>query len=287
MISNGFNEVLNNSLTSSKKTKDKLNDSITILNPLSSETSSLRQTMINSMLESISYNTNRQNKDLKLFEFGNVYFKNETYIETQKLCVSLFGNIFDENWNVNFSVSKFFYLKGVISNILDLLKIYNYNVEYFKNSFFSEGVLYKTKGLKLIEMGLLDNKLLNNYDIKESVYIAEFDWNNIIKLAYKQPIKFKNLSKQPSSRRDFSLLINDSVNFNSIKKIAFKTDSSILKTVNLFDYYKGKEIPSGKKSYGVSFSFQDEKRTLTDKEIDSIMDKLFVNLQKELKAELR
>ena len=239
------------------------------------------------MLESISYNTNRQNKDLKLFEFGNVYFKNETYIETQKLCVSLFGNIFDENWNVNFSVSKFFYLKGVISNILDLLKIYNYNLEYFKNSFFSEGVLYKTKGLKLIEMGLLDNKLLNNYDIKESVYIAEFDWNNIIKLAYKQPIKFKNLSKQPSSRRDFSLLINDSVNFNSIKKIAFKTDSSILKTVNLFDYYKGKEIPSGKKSYGVSFSFQDEKRTLTDKEIDSIMDKLFVNLQKELKAELR
>ena len=160
-------------------------------------------------------------------------------------------------------------------------------MEYFKNSFFSEGVLYKTKGLKLIEMGLLDNKLLNNYDIKESVYIAEFDWNNIIKLAYKQPIKFKNLSKQPSSRRDFSLLINDSVNFNSIKKIAFKTDSSILKTVNLFDYYKGKEIPSGKKSYGVSFSFQDEKRTLTDKEIDSIMNKLFVNLQKELKAELR
>ena len=116
---------------------------------------------------------------------------------------------------------------------------------------------------------------------------VSFDWNNIIKLAYRQPIKFKNLSKQPSSRRDFSLLINDSVNFNSIKKIAFKTDNSILKNVNLFDYYKGKEIPSGKKSYGVSFSFQDEKRTLTDKEIDSIMDKLFVNLQKELKAELR
>ena len=287
LISNGFNEVLNNSLTSSNKTKDKLNDSIALLNPLSSETSFLRQSMINSMLDSISYNTNRQNKDLKLFEFGNVYFKKEKYIETQKLCISLFGNIFDENWNVNFSVSKFYYLKGVISNILDLLKIYNYNVEYFKNSFFSEGVLYKTKGLKLIEMGLLDNKLLNNYDIKGSVYIAEFDWNNIIKLAYKQPIKYKNLSKQPSSRRDFSLLINDSVNFNSIKKIAFKTDSSILKTVNLFDYYKGKEIPSGKKSYGVSFSFQDEKRTLTDKEIDSIMDKLFVNLQKELKAELR
>ncbi len=287
LVSNGFNEVLNNSLTSSKKTNDNLNDSIAILNPLSSEISSLRQSMINSMLESISHNTNRQNKNLKLFEFGNVYFRKEKYIETQKLCISLFGNIFDENWNINFSVSKFYYLKGVISNILDLLKIYNYNVEYFKNSFFSEGISYKIKGLKLIEMGLLENKLLKKYSIKEPVYIAEFDWDNIIKFAYKQPIKFKTLSKQPSSRRDFSLLINNSVSFKTIRKIAFKTDNSILKNVNLFDYYKGKEIPSGKKSYGISFSFQDEKRTLTDKEIDSIMNKLFVNLQKELKAELR
>ena len=192
-----------------------------------------------------------------------------------------------KKFEIDFSISKFYYLKGIISNILDLLKINNCKEEYFKNNFFSEGILFKIKDLNLIEIGLLENNLLKDYDIKGSVYIADFNWENIIKLAYKQPIKFKNLSKQPSSRRDFSLLINDSVNFNSIKKIAFKTDSSILKNVNLFDYYKGKEIPSGKKSYGVSFSFQDEKRTLTDKEIDSIMDKLFVNLQKELKAELR
>ena len=278
---------MNNSLTSSKKSYNTLNKPVNILNPLSNELSSLRESMINSMLDSISYNTNRQNRNLKLFEFGNVYFKKEKYYESQKLCISLFGDVFDENWNINFSVSKFYYLKGLLSNILDLLKINKYKEEYFNNTFYSEGVLYKTKDLKLIEMGLLKNNLLKEKDIKESVYIAEFHWDNIIKIAYKNPIIFKKLSSQPSSRRDFSLLINDSVNFNSIQKIAFKTNSNILKSVNLFDYYKGKEIPSGKKSYGVSFNFQDDKRTLTDKEIDSIMELLFVNLQKELNAELR
>ena len=287
LISNGFNEIMNNSLTSSKKSYNTLNKPVNILNPLSNELSSLRESMINSMLDSISYNTNRQNRNLKLFEFGNVYFKKEKYYESQKLCISLFGDVFDENWNINFSVSKFYYLKGLLSNILDLLKINKYKEEYFNNTFYSEGVLYKTKDLKLIEMGLLKNNLLKEKDIKESVYIAEFHWDNIIKIAYKNPIIFKKLSSQPSSRRDFSLLINDSVNFNSIEKIAFKTNSNILKSVNLFDYYKGKEIPSGKKSYGVSFNFQDDKRTLTDKEIDSIMELLFVNLQKELNAELR
>ena len=287
LTSIGFNEVLNNSLTSSKKLKNTLNEPITILNPLSNELSSLRHSIINSMLDSIEYNSNRQNRDLKLFEFGNVYFKKDRYIESQKLCVSLFGNVFDENWNINFSVSKFYYLKGIVSNILDLLKINNCKEEYFNNNFFSEGILFKIKDLKLIEMGLLENNLLKDYDIKGSVYIADFNWKNILKHAYKKPIIFKKLSKQPSSRRDFSLLINDSVNFISIKNIAFKTDNNILKSVNLFDYYKGKEIPSGKKSYGVSFNFRDENRTLTDKEIDSIMEKLFVNLQKELKAELR
>ncbi len=287
LTSIGFNEVLNNSLTSSKKSNNALNESITILNPLSNELSSLRQSMINSMLDSISYNSNRQNKDLKLFEFGNIYLKKDGYKELKKLCISLFGNVFDENWNINFPVSKFYYLKGIVLNILDLLKINNYKEEYFKNNFFSEGVLFKIKGLKLIEMGLLKNNLLKDYGIKDSVYIADFYWGNIIKLAYKKPIIFKSLSKQPSSRRDFSLLLNDSVTFNSIKNIAFKTDNNILKSVSLFDYYKGKEIPSGKKSYGVSFNFQDEKRTLTDKEIDSIMEKLFVNLQKEFNVKLR
>jgi len=287
LISNGFNEILNNSLTSSQNESEHLIEPITILNPLSKELSSLRQSVINSMLETISYNINRQNLNLKLFEFGNVYRKEKKYIESQKLCISLFGNVFEENWNVNFSISKFYYLKGIISNILDLMKIKESKENYFNNFFFSEGVQLKIKEKTLIEMGLVKQNLLNKYDINEPVYIAEFHLENILKHSYKEPLIYKNISKHPSSRRDFSLLIDESVDFNSIKNIAFKTDNKILKSVNLFDVYKGKELPSEKKSYGVSFNFQDNKRTLTDKEIDSIMDKLFMNLKKELKVELR
>ena len=287
LTSNGFFEIINNSLTHIEKTSESSIKPVTILNPLSKELSSLRKSMINSMLDSISYNINRQNKDLKLFEFGNVYSKEKKYVESERLCISLFGNVFEENWNVNFSVSEFFYLKGIISNVLDLLKINEFDEEYFNNTFFSEAVKYKIKDIKLIEMGLVQNNLLKEYDINAPVYIAEFYWKNILKVAYKTPLIYKNVSKQPSSRRDFSLLIDESVDFNSIKNIAFKTDNNILKSVNLFDYYIGKEIPSGKKSYGVSFDFQDKKRTLTDKEIDLIMEKLFVNLQEEIKAELR
>ena len=287
LISNGFNEIINNSLTSLQNKSEHLIEPVTILNPLSKDLSSLRQSVINSMLETISYNTNRQNLNLKLFEFGNVYSKEKKYIESQKLCVSLFGNVFEENWNINFSISKFYYLKGIISNILDLMKIKGFKENYFNNIFFSEGVEFKIKERTLVEMGLVEQNLLNKYDITEPVYIAEFHWENILKDSHKESLIYKDISKQPSSRRDFSLLIDDSVNFNSIKNIAFKTDNNILKSVNLFDVYKGKELPSEKKSYGVSFNFQDNKRTLTDKEIDSIMNKLFMNLKKELNVELR
>ena len=195
--------------------------------------------------------------------------------------------MFQENWNINFSISEFYYLKGIVSNLLELLKINRFNEIYFKNNYFSEGIRFKNKETTLIDMGLIKNNLLNKHDINAPVYIAELYWENILKFAYKEPLIYKDISKHPSSRRDFSLLINESVSFDSIKNIAFKTDNNILKTVNLFDFYKGKELPSGKKSYGVSFDFQDYNKTLTDKEIDSIMDKLFLNLQKELKVQLR
>jgi len=287
LISNGFNEIINNSLTSPKNKSDNLIEPVTILNPLSNELSSLRQSIINSMLDTISYNINRQNKILKLFEFGNVYGKEKKYNESQRVCISIFGNVFQENWNINFSISEFYYLKGIVSNLLDLLKIKKFNEVYFKNKFFSEGIQFKIKETILINMGLIKNDLLSKHDINAPVYIAELYWENILKFAYKEPLIYEKISKHPSSRRDFSLLINESVSFDLIKNIAFKTDNNILKTVNLFDFYKGKELPSGKKSYGVSFDFQDYNKTLTDKEIDLIMDKLFLNLQKELKVQLR
>lgn len=288
LTSNGFNEILNNSLTSLNYKTDNFHKPVEIFNPLSKELSKLRQSLIHSTLETISYNINRQNTNLKLFEFGKIYGKeNEKFQESLRLCISICGNIFKENWNVNFSVSEFYYLKGLVSDMLEILKIKGFKGNYFNNSFFSEGIQYKLKEILLVDIGLVNNDVLEKFNITSPIYLAEFYWDNILKFAYKETTVFKKIPKYPSSKRDFALLVDESISFDSIKKIAFKTENKILNSVNLFDYYKGKELPVEKKSYGVSFDFQNISKTLTDKEIDGVMNKLKLNFNKELGAELR
>jgi phenylalanyl-tRNA synthetase beta chain len=171
--------------------------------------------------------------------------------------------------------------------LLKTIGVSDIEESFLKNNWFSEGIEI-TKNKKLIvSFGLINDSVLEKLNIDSEVYLAEFDWDYINEIAYKSPLVYKEIFKYPSSRRDFALLLDESIDFDSIKKIAFKAESEILKSVDLFDFYKGNELEKGKKSYGISFIFQNDLKTLTDKQIDLVMNKLKIKFENELGAELR
>ena len=292
LAAQGFYEMLSNSLTTpnyidlSAQLKEEHN--ITMLNPLSNDLSVMRQSLLFSGLESISYNINRKSEDLKLFEFGKTYHHyNNTREEHKHLSVFITGNKNDERWNTPTQRSDFFYLKGTVTSVLERLGLNNYKASPVKNDVFSEGISLSIGTSKLVDLGLVNKKVLKHFSIGQEVLFADFNWDNIIDMAKHNAIKFKDIPKYPAVRRDFALLLDDAITFEQIDAIAMQTEKQLLKDVDLFDVYQGKNLPKGKKSYAVSFIIQDEKKTLTDKQIDKIMNKLQANFEKQLGAELR
>jgi len=292
LAAQGFFEMLNNSLTTpsytnlSKQLKEEHN--IVMLNPLSNDLSVMRQSLLFSGLEAVSYNINRKRDDLKLFEFGNTYHNyNGTREEHKHLSVFVTGNKNSKSWNTPTQKRDFFYLKGVITSIMERLGISNYKVSPIKSDVFSEGVNLSVGKSNLVNFGLVKKSLLKNFGVSQDVIFADFNWGNVIDIAKQNAITFKDISKYPEVRRDFALLIDDNVTFEQIDTIAMQTEKQLLKDVDLFDVYQGKNLPEGKKSYAVSFTLQDERKTLTDKQIDKIMNKLQSNFEKQLGAELR
>lgn len=289
----GFYEILSNSLTTpdyaalSAQLKEAHN--IEMLNPLSNDLSVLRQSLVFSGLEAISYNSNRKRQDLKLFEFGNTYHNySEDKTESKHLTLFASGNQNPESWNSNTSKkSDYFFLKGTVISVLERLGITRFNESPIKNDVFSEGVSLSLGKMKLVEFGLVSKKVLKHFDISQEVVCADFNWDAILDMVKRNKITFKPIPKYPEVRRDFALLLDDSVTFASIYKVAKQTEKQLLKQVNLFDVYQGKNLPKGKKSYAVSFTLQDENKTLNDKQIDKIMNKLQSNFEKQLGAELR
>lgn len=287
----GFHEMMANSLTTpdyiqlSGMLKNEYN--VTMLNPLSSELSVMRQSMLFSGLEAISYNINRKNSDLKLFEFGKSYRKLLSgYNEKKHLTLFVSGNRVSESWTTIQKPTDFFLFKGYVNSILSRLgfdKTQNLPVE---NDIFSEGIAFAIGNDTLVEMGTVKKSILKHFDIKQEVFYAEFNWDLVIKLLSNK-IKFTAIPKYPEVRRDFALLLDSNVAFESIYKVARQTEKSLLKDINLFDVYKGKNLPEGKKSYAVSFTIQDTTKTLTDVQIDKIMSKLQSNFETELGAQLR
>jgi phenylalanyl-tRNA synthetase beta chain len=260
---------------------------VTMLNPLSSELSVMRQSMLYSGLEAISYNINRKNSDLKLFEFGKSYRKLLSgYNEKKHLTLFVSGNRVSESWTNVQKPTDFFLFKGYVNSILSRLgfdKTQNLPVE---NDIFSEGIAFALGNDTLVEMGTVKKSILKHFDIKQEVFYAEFNWDLVIKLLSNK-IKFTAIPKYPEVRRDFALLVDTNVAFESIYKVARQTEKSLLKDINLFDVYEGKNLPEGKKSYAVSFTIQDTTKTLTDVQIDKIMSKLQSNFESELGAQLR
>ncbi|MCF8274708.1 MAG: phenylalanine--tRNA ligase subunit beta [Flavobacteriaceae bacterium] len=292
LLTQGFFEILANSLTTpnyislSEQLKEAHN--VTILNPLSNDLSVLRQSLLFSGLEAVSYNLNRKRLDLKLFEFGKTYHNFENTREEHKhLTLFASGNQNNDTWISANKKSDFFFMKGIIYAILERLGITRVQETPTSSDLFSEGLELSLGKMKLVDFGLIKKPILKHFDISQEVVFSDFNWEIILDIVKRNKITFKGISKYPEVRRDFALLLDDKVSFKDIHSIANKTEKQLLKKVSLFDVYQGKNLPQGKKSYAVSFTLQDENKTLTDNQIEKIMKSLQVNFEKELGAELR
>ncbi|QHI34852.1 Phenylalanine--tRNA ligase beta subunit [Kordia antarctica] len=294
LVSQGFYEIMTNSLTTASyvelSEQLKAEHNVTMLNPLSNDLSVMRQSLLFSGLEAISHNINRRQSDLKFFEFGKTYhaYSEENREEDKHLSVLITGNTTAETWRPNNAVSSdFFYAKGIVTAILERLGLNSLKVSPIKNDLFTEGLMLSLGKTKLVEFGIVKRKVLKSFDIKQEVIYADFNWDNVIEVAKNRKIKFKEIPKFPKVRRDFALLIDEATTFAEIDTIAKQSERNLLKEVSLFDVYQGDNLPKGKKSYAVSFTLQDEHKTLTDKQIDKIMNKLQQSFEKQLGAELR
>ncbi|MEX1190725.1 MAG: phenylalanine--tRNA ligase subunit beta [Brumimicrobium sp.] len=295
LVAQGYFEMMNNSLSSSSLiqkhggelfTADR---SINMLNPLSNELDVMRQTMIFHGLESIAYNQNRQHPDVGFFEFGKIYQKfDTTYNENKRLSIFLAGRREPEQWNTSNKEVTFYTLKGNVISILERLGLNNLvSTKGLKKSLLEDGVQLFIQKQKIGEIGWTSKKMNKAFGVKQQVYVADLDWDAIIEMGNRNKVKFTPLSKTFAVRRDFSLLLDKKITFEELESLAYKVDRKILKEVNLFDVYEGDKLPDGKKSYALSFSFQHEEKTLQDKQVDQLMDKIRVEFENQLKAELR
>ena len=304
LVGAGFNEILNNSLTKAAYyedlncyPKDRL---VSIVNPLSSDLNVMRQSILFGGLESIAHNANRKNPNLKFFEFGNTYqhFNEKAdaenpmkaYSEESHLGIWVTGKRVEGSWAHPDEQSSFYELKAYVINVLNRIGLPMGAVVFkeSENNIFSKGITVENRGGKvLVEMGVVARNLQKKFDIDNEVYFADLYWNQLTKAVRKQKVGFKEISKYPAVSRDLALLLDKSVEFASVEQIAYNAERKLLKKVELFDVYEGKNLPDGKKSYAVNFILQDEQKTLNDKAIDDVMQKIIQNLKKQLNAELR
>lgn len=304
LVGCGFNEILNNSLTKAAYYEGiesyKADDCVRIMNPLSSDLNVMRQSLLFGGLESIAHNANRKNPDLRFFEFGNVYHFSkdkqnsespmDAYKEECHLGLWVTGKRVTGSWAHADEDSSFYELKAYVENILSRIGV-NPGTVVMRDSdkdIFSKGLAIENRGGKLfVEMGVIDRPLLKVAGIDAPVYYAELNWSALAKAVRNNKTGYKEISKYPAVSRDLALLIDKSVEFVEIEQIARQSEKKLLKRVELFDVYEGKNLPEGKKSYAVNFILQDENKTLTDKQIEAVMSKLINNLKAKLGAELR
>lgn len=291
LVGQGFNEMMANSLTAEKylELSEQLNKdyAVGMLNPLSSDLAVMRQTLLYGGLAAVAYNLNRKQGDLRLFEFGNVYNNfNGKYTEQKQLSIITTGNLDSGHWNSSNASADFFYLKGMVTAVLERLGISDLKEKDSKNQLFSQGLSLSSKST-IAELGLVDAKIAKKLDVTIPVFYACIYWDEVLKVIDTSYQPLEEISKFPTVNRDLALLVDDGVTFNEMKNIAFQAEKKLLKNVNLFDVYEGKELPKGKKSYALSFELQDQNKTLTDKQIDKSIQKIQAQLEKQTGAQLR
>ncbi len=293
MVSNGFNEIMNNSLTK-KEYYDGLEQAreenhVELLNPLSQELNILRRNLLFGGLENIVRNNNMKNPNLKLFEFGKTYFKNSQgeYQEQKHLSILITGSKEEKSWNIDSSEVSFYTIKGYVNTIINRLGIPKLKMKSIENEFLSDGAGVYFKKTLIVEYGKVKAKFLKATGIKQNVYFADIKWDEVLKLLQYQKTKLSPISKFHPVKRDLSLLLKESTNYADLEQIAFEVEKKILKQVDLFDIYQGSKLPEGKKSYALSFILQSDESTLNDKQIEKTMQKLLKAFQEKLGAELR
>jgi len=295
LIGLGFNEAMSNSLVSSEgvlKTKAVSEDSLVMPeNPLSSELNSLRPNLMYNALEAARYNLNRKQNNLKIFEIGKGYILNEgKYAETRYLSIITSGSVYSESWMNKTEEADFYFAKGILDSILSRFGLNDqskFKIEENTDYAFSYGVNYNWRKNNLAFCGSINNNLLNEFDIKTPLYFAQLNLDLLYDLVKNQKVVVSELPKYPEVKRDLALLVNKGLSFDELKKSALQTDNKLLKSVNLFDVYEGKNLPEGKKSYGLSFVLRDENKTLTDKDVEKVIDRIYSNFKAQFAAELR
>tara|TARA_Y100000739_G_C20609128_1_gene467426 strand:- start:311 stop:2737 length:2427 start_codon:yes stop_codon:yes gene_type:complete len=292
LVSLGFYEIMTNSLISFKQNKlnldkEKLNN-VDVINYSSIDQSQLKNSMIFSGLNSIKHNVNRKNGDLKLFEFGKEYFKDKgKYNENEKLAIFIYGNKNQNNWNEKEKKSDYFFLKGIVKSITEKIGFNKIKAKPVLTDNLQEGESLFFKKFEIIRYGIINNSICNQFEIESEVYYAEFDIKNILKNILDKPILYKQISKFPEVSRDLSILIDDKINYDKIHNSIKQINQKLIRDISLFDVYRGEKLPKNKKSYGLAFKILDNDKTLSEKEIDGLMEQIILKLKKEFKAELR
>ena len=304
LVGEGFNEILNNSLTKGAYYEGHnaypAENSVKIMNPLSTDLNVMRQTLLFGGLESIQHNVNRKRGNLRFFEFGNVYTFDpakqndddpmQAYKEQYHAALWLTGKRVEGSWAHANEESSIFELRACVINILRRIGVKANSIVLKKseNDIFSTGLTIENRGgKKLYEIGIISKKLQKQFGLDNPVYYAELNWTALMKMVKKNEVLYTEVPKYPAVSRDLALLVDNNVEFAQIEQIALQTEKKLLKRVELFDVYEGEKLPAGKKSYAVNFILQDVDKTMGDKQIDAIMQKLIANLKKQLNAELR
>ncbi|MBR1484218.1 MAG: phenylalanine--tRNA ligase subunit beta [Prevotella sp.] len=300
LVGAGFNEILNNSLTKTKYYESEDGSLVRIMNPLSQDLGVMRQTLLYGGLESIEHNVKRKAQNLSFFEFGNCYFFNaekhdaedpmKAYTEENFLGLWVTGKRVEGSWAHPDEDTTYYELSAHVQNIFQRIGLQKGMTVTKKtdNPRFATGVVVETRGgKKLAEMGVVDQKLLKLFGLSQPVFFAELNWTQLMKATKKQTITFTEIAKQPAVSRDLALLIDNDTEFAQIEQAARQAEKKLLKSVELFDVYEGDKLPEGKKSYAVNFILQDAEKTMNDKQIDAIMQKIIAQLKKQLGAELR
>lgn len=296
LSNNGFSEIMGLSLTKAEYAEklESLNteQQVLMMNPLSTDLNAMRQTLLFSGLETIVYNQNRKKADLRLYEFGKTYLglKNEhgsKYIETKHLAIFLTGRKEAESWNSKNDAVSYYTLKGVVESVLERLNIKVSGKEY-TGDVFSQALIFNWNKKKIAEFGSVSKSILKLLDIKQEVFYADFNWDIVVEaITANKAIMYSEVPKFPEVKRDLALLIDKAIQFEQLEALAYQSEKNVLKRVNLFDVYEGDKLPEGKKSYALSFILQDENATLTDKQIEKIMEKLIKTYQEKTGAEIR
>jgi phenylalanyl-tRNA synthetase beta chain len=291
LSSTGYFEIITNSLTSPQYSEnlDYINteEKVEILNKLSEDLGVMRQSLLFSGLEVLSHNINRRQKDLKLYEFGKIYYRRDgKFKEENKLSLFISGNQNAESWLEKTTAVSFHGLASAVYKILFKFNISNFESDYINDERFEYGLQIKSSNKIIAELGKVNKKALKVADLKQDVFFADLNWDALVK-SKKGKVVYEEVSKYPEVRRDLSLVLDKNINFDEVKKIALKTDANLIRKINVFDVYEGENLGSDKKAYAVSFIIQDKAKTLTDQAIDKVMNKLISNYERELNAIIR